>query len=139
MRAGWTWSVLLDELKIVVMPQLDEAEIESAWHVEPGLPLVWASRSSLMQVFLNIVANSVRALASRAVRSLSISARCEGAQVIVEVRDNGGGVAHPEHLFRPFQAEAEATGLGLYLSGFHAVVWGRASLPGDRWWRVLHC
>ena len=30
--------------------------------------------------------------------------------------DNGGGVAHPEHLFRPFQAGAEATGLGLYLS-----------------------
>jgi signal transduction histidine kinase len=34
----------------------------------------------------------------------------------VEVADNGGGVAHPEHLFRPFQAGAVATGLGLYLS-----------------------
>jgi PAS domain S-box-containing protein len=109
-------SVLLDELKIVVTPQLDEAEIESVWNVEAGLPLVWASRSSLMQVFLNIVANSVRALSTKSVRSLSIAARSEGEQVIVEVMDTGGGVAHPEQLFRPFQAEAAATGLGLYLS-----------------------
>jgi C4-dicarboxylate-specific signal transduction histidine kinase len=109
-------SVLLDELKIVVTPQLDEAEIESDWNVEAGLPLVWASRSSLMQVFLNIVANSVRALSNKSVRSLSISARCQNEQVIVEVVDSGGGVAHPENLFRPFQPGAEATGLGLYLS-----------------------
>jgi C4-dicarboxylate-specific signal transduction histidine kinase len=47
---------------------------------------------------------------------LSISARCEADQVIVEVIDSGGGVAHPDHLFRPFQIEAQATGLGLYLS-----------------------
>jgi C4-dicarboxylate-specific signal transduction histidine kinase len=109
-------SVLLDELKIVVTPQLDEAEIDSDWNVEQGLPLVWASRSSLMQVFLNIVANSVRALSTKSVRSLTIAAHCEGDQVIVEVVDSGGGVAHPESLFRPFQAGAEATGLGLYLS-----------------------
>jgi len=109
-------SVLLDELKIVVTPQLDEAEIESEWNVEQRLPLVWASRSSLMQVFLNIVTNSVRALSTKAARSLTIAARCEGEQVIVEVVDSGGGVAHPENLFRPFQAGAEATGLGLYLS-----------------------
>jgi len=98
------------------MPQLDEAEIESEWNVEAGLPLVWASRASLMQVFLNIVANSVRALSTKATRSLSFTARCHGEQVIVEVMDSGGGVAHPEILFRPFQAGAEATGLGLYLS-----------------------
>jgi len=109
-------SVLLDELKIVVTPQLDDAEIQSDWNVESGLPLVWASRSSLMQVFLNVVANSVRALSTKSIRSLSIVARCEGQQVIVEVIDTGGGVAHPENLFRPFQIEAESTGLGLYLS-----------------------
>jgi PAS domain S-box-containing protein len=109
-------SVLLDELKIVVTPQLDEAEIQSVWNVEPGLPLVWASRASLMQVFLNIVANSVRALSTKNVRSLTVTAHSEAEQVIVQVTDSGGGVAHPENLFRPFQAEAEATGLGLYLS-----------------------
>jgi two-component system sensor kinase FixL len=109
-------SVLLDELKIVVTPSLQEEEIQTQWSVEPGLPLVWADRSSLMQVFLNLVANSIRALSRRRPRTLSISATSKDRRVYVEVFDNGGGVANPEMLFRPFQAGAEATGLGLYLS-----------------------
>ena len=109
-------AALLDELKIVVTPSLQEENIEAEWIVEPGLPLVWADRPSLMQVFLNLITNSVRALSDRGHRILSVNARDEGNQVLVEVADNGGGVAHPEHLFRPFQAGAVATGLGLYLS-----------------------
>src|SRR5580658_3001174 len=58
-------AVLLDELKIVVTPSLQEEEIETQWIVEPGLPLVWADRSSLMQVFLNLIANSTRALSKK--------------------------------------------------------------------------
>ncbi|MGB6830850.1 MAG: ATP-binding protein [Terracidiphilus sp.] len=109
-------SVLLDELKIVIGPSLGEDEIESEWNVEPGLPLVWGDRSSLMQVFLNLISNSSRALLRKSDRALSINARKSGNQVCVEVIDNGGGVAQPEHLFRPFQAGAESTGLGLYMS-----------------------
>lgn len=109
-------TVLLDELKIVVTPSLQEEEIETQWIVEPGLPLVWADRPSLMQVFLNLVTNSSRALSKKDHRQLLVTARSEGGQVHVEVSDNGGGVVHPEFLFRPFQAGAEATGLGLYLS-----------------------
>jgi PAS domain S-box-containing protein len=109
-------TVLLDELKIVVTPSLQEEEIEAQWIVEPGLPLVWADRPSLMQVFLNLITNSARALSKKDLRHLQVTAKCEGVQVHVEVSDNGGGVAHPEFLFRPFQAGAEATGLGLYLS-----------------------
>jgi len=107
---------LLDELKIVVAPSLQEEDINVEWTVEPGLPLVWADRSSLMQVFLNLITNSVRALSQNEHRVLSVSAKNEGNHVLVEFADTGGGVAHPEHLFRPFQAGAAATGLGLYLS-----------------------
>ncbi len=109
-------NVLLDELKIVVGPSLSEDEIESQWNVEPGLPLVWGDRSSLMQVFLNLISNSGRALLRKGHRVLTLNARKVGNQVCVEVVDNGGGVAQPEHLFRPFQAGAESTGLGLYMS-----------------------
>jgi two-component system, LuxR family, sensor kinase FixL len=108
--------ILLDELKIVVAPALEENGIQTDWTVEPGLPQVWADRSSLMQVFLNLISNSVRALDRKSRRALAVAARSEGAQVIVEVTDNAGGVVHPEHLFRPFQRGAESTGLGLYLS-----------------------
>jgi PAS domain S-box-containing protein len=109
-------TVLLDELKIVVTPSLQEEEIEAHWTVEPGLPMVLADRPSLMQVFLNLITNSTRALAKRQRRLLHVAARSEGEQVRVEVSDTGGGVAHPEFLFHPFQAGAESTGLGLYLS-----------------------
>ncbi|MGD0889940.1 MAG: ATP-binding protein [Terracidiphilus sp.] len=109
-------SVLLDELKIVVTPSLQDEGIETQWMVEPGLPMVWADRSSLMQVFLNLVTNSTRALSTKDRRQLNVIARRGDNQVRVEVSDNGGGVAHPEFLFHPFQAGAESTGLGLYLS-----------------------
>jgi PAS domain S-box-containing protein len=109
-------SILLDELKIVVAPSLQDESIEAQWIVEPGLPLAWADRPSLMQVFLNLITNSIRALSKRENRELSVTAKSEGDRILVEVADNGGGVAHPEHLFHPFQAGAEATGLGLYLS-----------------------
>jgi signal transduction histidine kinase len=109
-------TLLLDELKIVVAPSLQEEDIETQWLVEPGLPLVLADRPSLMQVFLNLVANSTRALSKKDRRLMFITARSEGSQVHIEFSDNGGGVPHPEHLFHPFQSGAESTGLGLYLS-----------------------
>ncbi|QNI30203.1 PAS domain S-box protein [Alloacidobacterium dinghuense] len=109
-------AALLDELKIVVAPSLQEEEITSRWLTEAGLPLVWADRPSLMQVFLNLITNSVRALSKNSDRVLNVTAKYDGTQVVVEFSDNGGGVVRPEDLFRPFQAGAAATGLGLYLS-----------------------
>lgn len=109
-------TALLDELKIVVAPLLQEEDIVAQWNVEPGLPLVWADRSSLMQVFLNLVTNSIRVLTDKSDGVFSVTAKSAGNQVLLEFVDNGGGVAQPENLFRPFQAGAEATGLGLYIS-----------------------
>jgi two-component system, LuxR family, sensor kinase FixL len=109
-------AALLDELRIVIEPALEEDEIHAEWKTDPGLPLVWADRPSLMQVFLNLITNSIRAVARRPDRCLSVSARSHGDLVLVEFTDTGGGVARPEFLFRPFQAGADASGLGLYLS-----------------------
>lgn len=109
-------AAVLEELRIVIGPTLEEENIATQWTAEPGLPLVWADRSILMQVFLNLVTNSIRALAQSKGRNLSVNAKAKRDQVLIEFSDNGGGVAHPEHLFRPFQDGAESTGLGLYLS-----------------------
>lgn len=114
--AGIDLAAVLDELRIVVEPGLRESEIAVAWDIEPGLPAVWADRQSLMQVFLNVVNNGVRAMGGMSRRLLQVSARAGNRSVTVRIRDTGPGVAHPERLFRPFQHGAEATGLGLYLS-----------------------
>jgi two-component system sensor kinase FixL len=107
---------LLEEFRIVVEPGLREAAIETRWDVEPGLPPVWADRQSLMQVFLNLIKNSERAMSGRPRREMTIIARREKQRVAIEFRDTGCGVRNPERLFRPFQQDAQATGLGLYLS-----------------------
>jgi PAS domain S-box-containing protein len=107
---------LLEELRSVIAPTLDDESIGSKWTAEPGLPLVWADRSILMQVFLNLTTNSIRALTQQSTKSLTVSATTDGDQVHIAFTDTGGGVAHPEHLFRPFQDDAQSTGLGLYLS-----------------------
>ncbi len=107
---------LLEELRIVIEPALREEGIDVSWDIEPGLPAVWADRQSLMQVFLNLTKNSQRAMLDQPSRQLKIVARAEGQRVAVRVQDTGGGVLHPEHLFRPFQPGAQSTGLGVYLS-----------------------
>jgi two-component system, LuxR family, sensor kinase FixL len=114
--AGLDLPSLLEELRIIVEPALRESGIDVEWRVEPGLPRVWADRQSLMQVFLNLIKNSERAMSNRARRVLTVSARTEKERIAIEFRDTGGGVRNPERLFRPFQQGAQATGLGLYLS-----------------------
>ena len=109
-------NLLLDELKIIIAPNMEDEEIAVTWNLEANLPLIWADRSSLMQVFLNLVTNSARALSKQDVRRLAISAYRDRDHVAVKVTDTGGGVTHAEHLFRPFQAGSDATGLGLFLS-----------------------
>jgi PAS domain S-box-containing protein len=108
---------VLDDLRIVIAPSLEDKGIACVWELDPDLPLVWADGTNLMQVFLNLTTNSVRSLSAKASeRSLKISAKSEGQRVIVEVLDNGGGVAQPAELFHPFQTGAQNTGLGLYLA-----------------------
>ena len=107
---------LLEELRIVVEPSFEEEDIRFSIEADPELPAVWADRQSLLQVFLNLTKNSERAMLNRPRRELVVSAKCMKRGVVVRFRDTGCGVAHPERLFRPFQAEAQASGLGLYLS-----------------------
>lgn len=107
---------LLEEFRIVVEPSLRDAKIDTRWDVEPGLPPVWADRQSLMQVFLNLIKNSERAMSAAPRRELTVVARREKQRVAIQFRDTGCGVKNPERLFRPFQQNAQATGLGLYLS-----------------------
>jgi two-component system sensor kinase FixL len=107
---------LLDELRIVIESSLRDAGVTVRWEVEDDLPAVWADRQSLMQVFLNLTKNSERAMEQQSRKELAVIAGREGLGVTIRFRDTGSGVAHPERLFHPFQADAQSTGLGLYLS-----------------------
>lgn len=107
---------LLEEFRIVVEPSLAEQDIHLRIEIDPAMPLAWADRQSLLQVFLNLTRNSERAMINQRQRDLTVEAHCEKQRITIRFRDTGCGVAHPDRLFRPFQHQAQATGLGLYLS-----------------------
>lgn len=107
---------LIEEFRIIVEPALQEQDIRLSIEMEEGLPLVWADRQSLLQVLLNLTRNSERAMQHEQRRELQVAASCEKQRVTIRFTDTGCGVAHPDRLFRPFQQQAQATGLGLYLS-----------------------
>jgi len=107
---------LLEEFRIIVEPALQEQDIRLSIEVEPGVPLVWADRQSLLQVLLNLTKNSERAMLQQSRKELTITAGSEKQRITMRFRDTGCGVAHPDRLFRPFQQQAQASGLGLYLS-----------------------
>jgi two-component system, LuxR family, sensor kinase FixL len=130
----------LDDLRIVLAPSLREADIEGHWQIASSLPRVRGDRSALMQVFLNLATNSIRILSGQAGSELFIGTRAEGDRIFVDFIDNGGGVTCPDRLFHPFQPEAKATGLGLYLSrAFMRSFSGELryhSVPGGAWFEV---
>jgi signal transduction histidine kinase len=107
---------VLDELRILIDAAYQESDMRVEWQVQERLPLVWADRHGLVQVFLNLAKNSQRAMETTETKRLRVSASAEGKKVVVRFEDSGVGVSSPENLFRAFQRGADSTGLGLYVS-----------------------
>jgi two-component system, LuxR family, sensor kinase FixL len=107
---------VLEDLRIVIEPSFRESGISVRWDVPDSLPPVSAEPQALLQTFLNITKNSQRAMENQLRKELTVKVCLEDNAVVVRFIDSGHGVAAPELLFKPFQAGAEATGLGLYLS-----------------------
>jgi two-component system, LuxR family, sensor kinase FixL len=107
---------VLDELRILIETTYHESEIEVQWGIQEALPLVWADRYGLIQVFLNLAKNSQRAMQVSRHKMLGVVAREESGKVLLRFEDTGGGVSSAENLFRRFQPGANLSGLGRYVS-----------------------
>jgi two-component system sensor kinase FixL len=107
---------VLTDLRIVLEQICEESDIQLVWSVPEKLPFVQADRHSLMQVLLNLVKNSQRALEPAAQRMIDIAVVQSPEGVSIRFTDSGPGVPAGQKLFQPLQKGADATGLGLYLS-----------------------
>ncbi|RKX83423.1 MAG: hypothetical protein DRP57_07950 [Spirochaetes bacterium] len=82
---------------------------------------VYGRRGEVEQIILNIIRNAFSAFEDHSERSdkvITISAKKEGGNVIIDISDNAGGVPNeiiPE-LFEPSFSGSHSTGLGLYLT-----------------------
>ena len=106
----------LDDLRIVLDLDCQEADISVQWNIAEDIPLVIADKHRLLQVLLNLVKNSERALESADVKRLDIAVSVGDDMVSIRVADTGRGIGSVETLFQPFQRGADSTGLGLFLS-----------------------
>ncbi|MCH8178941.1 MAG: PAS domain-containing protein [Proteobacteria bacterium] len=88
----------------------------------PAEPLsVWADPQRLQQVLINLLSNGCKY--NRPGGQLRVSARTDGADIVVDIADSGIGLTPAEQaeLFQPFRrparasANIEGTGLGLYI------------------------
>lgn len=106
-------AALLQEVRSLY-PSLDgtfSVEVE----VAAELP-VQASRNALLKVFTNLVENARQAMGE--VGTVAIRGRIEDSRVVVEVRDEGPGIADEVEgrLFEPyFSTKSTGTGLGLVI------------------------
>ncbi len=108
---------VLDEFRVLIDSAYRESEMEVEWRLPAAaLPLVWADRYGLIQVFLNLAKNSQRAMQSAETKRLRVTVVEEKNNVVIRFEDTGIGIPAPDNLFRPFQRGADSTGLGLYMS-----------------------
>jgi signal transduction histidine kinase len=90
---------------------------------------VEANSAQLSQVFVNLLVNAAQALPERGIEhnQIRVSARAEGATVVVEVADNGCGISSElqARIFEPFFTTKEVrAGMGLGLSISRTIVEG---------------
>ena len=106
----------LEQAAAMCDPVLREANARVERRFEPAAP-VWGVKSSLVQVFVNLVTNAAHALpAGGGVVTLEVAD--SGDHVAARVRDDGAGM-EPEvraHVFEPFfttKPDGQGAGLGL--------------------------
>jgi PAS domain S-box-containing protein len=109
---------VLDQLRVVIEPDWEEIGGEVVWNVPEPSPLVVADAHGLLQVFLNLCQNSLRAVEDAPQRRLTVSVSTDADDVVVTFRDTGPGVERPELLFHlhPVRPPKGGSGLGLYIS-----------------------
>lgn len=83
------------------------------------LPTVGADAQQMEQVFVNLFVNASHAIDSSEEGLLEIRSYVKGCKVVVEVADNGSGIAeeHIDEIWKPFFTTKDVdkgTGLGLY-------------------------
>lgn len=107
---------VLEELRVVIEPDWTEAGGEVIWKTNVILPFVYADPHALLQVFLNLSQNSLRAAQHAGRPRLEIRVGCADGRVTVTFQDEGPGLENPSQLFQPFREDADGSGLGLYVS-----------------------
>jgi signal transduction histidine kinase len=114
---GWCkLGTVLEQLRLVIEPDWADVGGEVNWDLNAADARVQGDEHGLLQVFLNLTQNALRAAQQSPRPTMEIRTRALDNRVVVSFIDSGPGIRAPETLFRPFRQDANGTGLGLYVS-----------------------
>lgn len=100
----------------IIEPDWADVGGEIRWDLSASDAHVQGDEHGLLQVFLNLTQNALRAVQQSPNPMLEIRTRALDNRVVVSIIDSGPGIQDPARLFRPFGLDANGTGLGLYVS-----------------------
>lgn len=107
---------LVDELLVLLRPQLQERRIEVGWVAAPDLPPVAIDRNQIEQALVNVLQNAMEAIARDG--RIEIRLANENGTPTLRIHDTGPGIP-PEArplLFTPFHStKRDGRGIGLTL------------------------
>jgi signal transduction histidine kinase len=110
---------LLDEILILLRPQLDRRRIQAGWEtIEPAPPadLIELDRNQIEQVLVNVLKNAMEAIGEDG--RISLRLRHENGRPVLRIADSGAGIPDGVQplLFTPFfSTKRDGRGLGLTL------------------------
>jgi len=117
---------VVNEVLFLIRREISMHQVLVRLDLDSPLPSVFGDRVQLQQVILNLLVNSIQAMAlvDDRPRELLIRSRADNSeQVLVEVRDSGIGI-DPEHVGQLFNAffTTKADGMGMGLSICRSII-----------------
>lgn len=109
-------AAVLEELRVVIEQDWSDIGGEIRWKYRGEFPEAHADPHALLQVFLNLSQNSLRAVQRGGEAILEVRVEANGDTVTITFEDSGPGVDDVSKLFKPFREDADGSGLGLYVS-----------------------
>ncbi|WKN32646.1 ATP-binding protein [Porifericola rhodea] len=110
---------ILESTTQLMRAELKKNNIELSIHIAKEGLVLNADRKQLEQILINLISNSIQAMANNPAPKLELSAYEEGGQLLIIVKDNGTGISEDKlnQIFIPFfSTKAQGSGIGLSLS-----------------------
>jgi hypothetical protein len=110
---------LVESILRLYDPQIREKQIQVRRDFQPGVPSVLADGERIREALVNLLRNSLEAMARRPIKELKVTvAPFSQTQVAVTIEDTGAGIPGTEikRIFEPFRTFKESgSGIGLAL------------------------
>jgi len=119
----------------VLSDELRDNRIIVETELEADLPMIEADRVQIQQTLINLVHNAIEAMQEVTDRgkSLLVSSRRQGDELLIEIRDDGLGIEDPTLMFEPFFTTKES-GMGMGLSICRSII----EAHGGRVWATAN-